>query len=51
MADSATEIDLDSVIDRLLEGKILFFSHLGPRRGLSKRFWETGDAGSMFLSD
>lgn len=24
MADSATEIDLDSVIDRLLEGELLF---------------------------
>lgn len=37
MADSTTEIDLDSVIDRLLEGELLFlltflasYSHFGP---------------------
>lgn len=38
MADSATEIDLDSVIDRLLEGELLFSFEVvvdlvGPRYG------------------
>jgi hypothetical protein len=45
MADIATEIDLDSVIDRLLEGELarhFFFSFFSSGicgRGLSWRLW------------
>lgn len=43
MADSATEIDLDSVIDRLLEGELaILISFFGPRNFLSN-FWYTLD--------
>ena len=42
MADSTTEIDLDSVIDRLLEGMSSCFhwrSHLSPR---TSNLWSDG---------